>query len=321
MAEEVKDNAGPGSHRNRGLGDFLRRPGPGPEGASGSGESEGRIEGVGGSPSSGPNSSASDNGGARNPEGTASGTGTRETSEASYGNSLNDVGRRGSTVRDHEDIPVDPNRSGSDSWAGDFGSGESASPVEQEVKAIIKMRDPGGTIVSSEPEKSEPILRAAPVVVKGKTPTKPPAIPPKKGKVEPPKDGALSQTEITVFSQALVDFSDLADAGLWHLGLDTDSDMPAMDGNPGVPIWHMDIKEAEIVTNLFITLGKNRPEVYKAMRSVVEAHKYMQAGVILGSRFMETVLRVFETGIQFRISKPMWMKQYMEAKKNAEAIS
>lgn len=165
----------------------------------------------------------------------------------------------------------------------------------------------------------------SPIVIGGKTPKGKKAAPKKKEVDLPTKsdedDGKkfgnlpLTGAELDTFNMALIEFSKLTDSAIWHLGLDTDPDVPDMNGNPGVPIWEMDEKEAAKVTGLFLAIGKNRPEVYKAMRSVNIAYDYMLGGMILGSRFYETVIRVFEVGINFRMSKPAWIRSVNEAVK------
>ena len=108
---------------------------------------------------------------------------------------------------------------------------------------------------------------------------------------------------------ALMELSELADNGLWYLGLDTDPDVPDAKGQDGVPIWTMSKKEAEKVTSSFLVMGRVRPEVFKAMRAVTEAHAHLQAGLIVGSRFFQTGVMLFQTGINFRMSKAAWKKQ------------
>ncbi|MHB1669089.1 hypothetical protein [Thiomonas sp.] len=122
----------------------------------------------------------------------------------------------------------------------------------------------------------------------------------------PDPTGALSREEQEVFCFALMELSDMAYQGLWHLGLDTDADIPDREGYPGLPIWHMDESEAQKVCGSFMVLGKHRPEVFKAMRAINAAHSHLQAGLIVGSRFFETGIRLFETGINFRLSKTAW---------------
>ena len=160
------------------------------------------------------------------------------------------------------------------------------------------MREHGA--ITREPE-STPSTKSAKPAKPGK-----PA-PAKPGK-EPPKlfDTVLSDAEIATFTQALRELCELADSGIWYLGLDTDPDTPDKDGNPGVPIWRMTEGEAKRVANSFVALGKTRPEVYKAIRALNDAHAHLQAGLILGSRFFETGMRLFQTGINFRISKWGW---------------
>ncbi len=100
---------------------------------------------------------------------------------------------------------------------------------------------------------------------------------------------------------------DMADSGLWYIGLDTDTDTMDKQGNPGVPIWHLeDEKEARQITKAFLAVAKRRPAMYAAMRALNNAHSYLQAGLILGSRFFETGVRLFETGLNFRMSKKAW---------------
>ena len=117
---------------------------------------------------------------------------------------------------------------------------------------------------------------------------------------------ALSGEELANFITALQDLSDMGDAGVWHLGLDTDPNVPDKQGNPGVPIMHMSPKEAQKVADLFMFLGKKRPEVYKAMRAFNQSHVYLQAGLILGSRFWELGMHLFKEGLNFRWSKADW---------------
>lgn len=106
---------------------------------------------------------------------------------------------------------------------------------------------------------------------------------------------------------------DMADSGLWYIGMDTDFDTSDQDGNPGVPIWHLeDEKEARAITRAFIAVGKRRPAIYASMRALNNAHEYLQAGLILGSRFWETGTRLFKEGINFRTSKPAWEKSVQE---------
>ena len=130
-------------------------------------------------------------------------------------------------------------------------------------------------------------------------------------KPELPKldNAGLTQEEQANFVMALMELSELADNGLWYLGLDTDPDVPDAKGNPGDPIWTMTQKEAQKVTASFMVMGKARPEVFKAMRAVTEAHSHLQAGLIVGSRFFQTGVMLFQTGINFRMSKQAWTKQ------------
>lgn len=128
---------------------------------------------------------------------------------------------------------------------------------------------------------------------------------------------ALSPEEYATFCMAIQDLSDLADQGLWHIGLDTDPDVPDRFGNPGVEIWHMESKEVKKVADLFMVLGKQRPEVYKMMRAVNQSHAYLQAGLIVGSRFFQTGMRLFEVGVNFRMSKAAWTQTVNRGLQNA----
>lgn len=123
----------------------------------------------------------------------------------------------------------------------------------------------------------------------------------------------LSSEEEATFTQAIMELFDMADSGLWYIGMDTDSDTSDQDGNPGVPIWHLeDEKEARAITRAFMAVGKRRPAIYASMRALNNAHEYLQAGLILGSRFWETGTRLFKEGINFRTSKPAWEKSVQE---------
>lgn len=159
---------------------------------------------------------------------------------------------------------------------------------------------------------------AAPKVVQSSR--KPKATAEKPGPKEPkePKlfdNMPLTKDEMDTFCAALCDLSELADTGLWHIGLDTDSSVPDRQGNPGVPIWTFTMPEARMVADSFVALGKMRPEVYKAMRAVTNSHAHLKAGLIVGSRFATTAIRLFEVGLNFRMSKAAWTRSIQEATK------
>lgn len=124
---------------------------------------------------------------------------------------------------------------------------------------------------------------------------------------QPALDSPLTAEEEATFTQAVMELFDMADSGLWYVGLDTDPDTMDRKGNPGVPIWHLeDAREARQITKAFLAVGKRRPGMYAAMRALNNAHSYLQAGLILGSRFFETGVRLFQTGLNFRMSKTAW---------------
>jgi hypothetical protein len=175
------------------------------------------------------------------------------------------------------------------------------SPKPKEPEVIVAPKKPEAPLFSikRDPEPTKPVAEK-----------RGPGRPPKKASpVSTDAEGMLTITERETFVTALMDLSDMADEGLWHLGVDTDPDVPDRDGNAGVPIWHMDKDEAEKVMHSFLALGKHRPEVFKAMRALNNAHDHLQAGIIVGSRFLETGLRFFESGINFRLSKAAAMRQ------------
>lgn len=130
---------------------------------------------------------------------------------------------------------------------------------------------------------------------------------------------ALTAEEIETFVQAICDLAELLDTGLWHVGLDTDPSVPDREGNPGVPIWQMTQREAKKVADSFVVLGKHRPELYKAIRAVNQSHAHLQAGLIVGSRFVQTGMRFFEVGFNFRASKFAWAKSINRLVKDVAA--
>lgn len=175
-----------------------------------------------------------------------------------------------------------------------------ASLAEETAEAVL------------EPSFAEPVvLESVPI------PLTPPKKGPKRGKAadkEEPfatqaaKDSPLSKAEQDTFATALQEMFSLLDTGLWHLGLDTDTDMPTRTGEPGEPIWELDDDEAAQLTKSFMALGAKRAQVFVMMRLLNESYYHLLSGLILSSRFLETGIRIFETGINFRLSKTAWQK-------------
>ena len=167
------------------------------------------------------------------------------------------------------------------------------------------------TIVSAPPKRGpgRPPKTASPASPAAPTARPKPTLP------VPPADNTspLSLEEQATFTFAIMELFDMADTGLWYVGMDTDPDTIDEAGLPGVPIWHLeDEKEARAITRAFVAVGKRRPAINASMRALNNAHEYLQAGLILGSRFWETGTRLFREGINFRTSKPAWEKSVNE---------
>lgn len=121
-------------------------------------------------------------------------------------------------------------------------------------------------------------------------------------------DSPLSVEERKVFTMAIQEISKYADEGLWYLGLDTLSDIPDKEFNPGVPIWELDNDEAKAVVDVLLYLGSKRPVIYKQMRVVNNLYRYLQVGLIGASRLFSTGRRLMETGINMRFSKQAYLE-------------
>ena len=127
--------------------------------------------------------------------------------------------------------------------------------------------------------------------------------------LQPASKDPLTAHERAVFIEAVITVSEMIDEGLWHLGLDSDPEMPDLQGHPGIPIWTMDRDEAEVLTDVLIEQGKRFPVIYGRMRQVIGLYHYLQAGMILASRMMETVLRLFQNGLNMRFSKKAYLRE------------
>lgn len=298
-----------GGSEGRSLGSILRFHKPG--GPTKAGPGAGRID-----PPSASASGRPDSGVSHHVSGTVAGSGQANpgaepdpfaSPEATRDN---DSGRR-SGIGNSQDLPERNSGLGQSGIGGDpRGSAtESAEEGAQLENSFLRtFAGAQGAIV----EKPSTIFVPAPTTKAGVT--KPRGVTPPK---TPPKmdQAGLTAEEQANFVMALMELSELADNGIWYLGVDTDPDVPDIKGNPGIPIWSMTQKEAQKVTQSFMVMGKIRPEVYKAMRAVTEAHFHLQAGLILGSRFFQTGVALFQTGINFRMSKAAWTNQIVKAAK------
>ena len=122
----------------------------------------------------------------------------------------------------------------------------------------------------------------------------------------------LNKSEQEVFLVALIEISKYFDEGLWYVGIDTLSDVPTMDLQPGVPIWELDENEAQVVMDTLMRLGAKRPMIYKQMRVVNNLYNYLQVGLIGASRLWNTGTRLFMSGINMRFSKDAYIKSVDE---------
>lgn len=241
----------------------------------------------------------------------------------------NDDPGRGSPVRDSESVSVPVSSSGdSERGRSDSGGEVVKDPADPDnvFLDILKQRESAPPITKAPPPVTQEAESAFAKLVQARTAQGASEEPKRRGSGRPPKSpaapaktqglgalaGAFTIEEQSIFVMAIRDMADLIDRGLWHVGLDTDRDVPTIEGYPGIPIWELDEKEAEKVKNLFVALGKMRPEVIAAMRAVNQAHAYMQAGLILGERFLETGIQLFKTGINFRLSQADWTRKVKE---------
>lgn len=124
----------------------------------------------------------------------------------------------------------------------------------------------------------------------------------------PENDDPLTGEEHDTLVVALMEFSEMFDQGLWHLGWDTDPTMPAADGTgTGVPLFAMERDEAEKVARAFLKRGEQHAQIFVAARAVIAAYNDVEAGIILGSRFFAVVMMFFQEGVNFRLSRRDYM--------------
>lgn len=223
-------------------------------------------------------------------------------------------------VRDSKRVSVtaDSSRRSENAW--DYsGVEDSSRRMIAELEEITPDANVGDEEIEEDISPASSAILAAfgrpsvPPPVEANVPKRKPGRPKKSQVVEESLEAPLTNAEKNDFVQAIVDVSSLVDDGLWYLGMDTDPDTPDAEGNPGIPIWTMTSEEAALVANSIYALAKINPVMNKAVRVGIQASKHFQAGVIVGSRFVETMMRIFETGINLRFSRSAWIRSVQKA--------
>lgn len=118
---------------------------------------------------------------------------------------------------------------------------------------------------------------------------------------------------------AVIQFAtSLMDTGLWHIGLDTDPEMPTLDGDMGVPIWAHDEDEARELLDFLLELAPRFPIVNREIRRAVALYHYVKLGLMEGQRLVTTVLMIVQNGINFRLSRGAYLQE-LERMKERDA--
>ncbi|MHB1701498.1 MAG: hypothetical protein ACYCSN_15470 [Acidobacteriaceae bacterium] len=138
--------------------------------------------------------------------------------------------------------------------------------------------------------------------------------PPKAQAAPPvPKEPPITEEEWGVFATAIVSFSELLDAGLWYMGMDTDPLITDQAGMPGMPVMTFSLEEAETLVDSYKLLAKDRPPMHRAVRVVNVAFQHYQAGFILASKFGAVMWHFITNGVNMRFgSKAIIQRQQME---------
>ncbi len=117
-----------------------------------------------------------------------------------------------------------------------------------------------------------------------------------------PKEPPITEEEWGTFATAIVAFSELLDAGLWYLGMDTDPLITDARGIPGMPVMTFSLEEAETLVDSYKLLAKDRPPMHRAVRIVNLSFQHYQAGFILATKFGAVMWHFITQGLQFRFA-------------------